>query len=460
MKTSKLLTMLVFIFFITISSCELFEDDDGMEDEYTYELFTNPSDPTIVSITTPEGIRFSFFGTKDNDGVPETFQLITALYPGESEEYIININEDGTPGRIITPTGSTFELAPLGEKEYFLKVVSASGEIRLTTVFHIDSINQTTKTLANNENWENKDMQPRSLKPEALFYTKGPGRKDVQKSTSADKILIVNVTHCGYQLSDYTDAILTMTPLSGLAIKQAAKIVYQPGIFIFQLPDAEAQSTKIREICEKVGQLAWPVCIASNFTPESALCPLIKQLIDSKFSNSSEKNTILAVCDKAIDLLPTLCEIHDKVGLGAWCEVTAEIYLNPNPDQFQYQVEVFLGDGGAGKNIPLTNFDPNTGGTIDYDIAGVLDVISFITIPFDPNPGQGYVAEAEVICPSPTGTSVEISIVGSDGYTNSSTVSLTKPGVVSLNVPGGAENVKDVITVKAAGNKWETFIVF
>jgi hypothetical protein len=74
------------------------------------------------------------------------------------------------------------------------------------------------------------------------------------------------------------------------------------------------------------------------------------------------------------------------------------------------------------------------------------------TEPIDPAPSQSYVifAEAEALCVE--GAQLTLSIVGSDGYTNATTVSLSETvQSASLSVPGASQGVQDTITAELTG---------
>jgi hypothetical protein len=48
-----------------------------------------------------------------------------------------------------------------------------------------------------------------------------------------------------------------------------------------------------------------------------------------------------------------------------------------------------------------------------------------------------------------SGTPVTISIVGTDGYSNSNSATMKQSGTISLYVPGAKQGVQDLITVEA-----------
>jgi hypothetical protein len=117
---------------------------------------------------------------------------------------------------------------------------------------------------------------------------------------------------------------------------------------------------------------------------------------------------------------------------------------------------------GQGNSQTLT-IEPGANFSLAIDVQGHQSIESFVTSPSDPAPLQGYTATAKLLC-LPPNSQVRISIVGTDGYTDSDLLSFTDGGdqLVSLFVPGAAADVRDVITVEVlnTGLQRQIAIVF
>lgn len=70
--------------------------------------------------------------------------------------------------------------------------------------------------------------------------------------------------------------------------------------------------------------------------------------------------------------------------------------------------------------------------------------LSVSASPVDPGPGVGVTAKA-VVQPAKSGLQLTFSIVGTDGYSNSGTLTTNSQGTVSFYIPGGAEGVVDTV---------------
>jgi hypothetical protein len=416
----------------------------------------NPGDPTLLKSTNEDGSVFTFFGKKDFEGAAEKVDVIDIQYPGETGTYKMLVRDDGTPGKIFTPEGSTFEFEPINEKEFYLSVASKTGEIRISTKVNLDSLEKMMEAVSQAPSITRSTGRGNQAPP-AVFTPSSPVESTWPSGTLKSNKLILNLTSCGQPMP-----FALLTPMLIMKPPAGKEILSIPtndggGIYSFMLPDPSQPSTQIQKVCKKIGKTIDKICLTYSFSP-TAVSLLVNTMVGQQFPNAPDKESITKVSNKVTQIIPQLCQIKDEVNIADFCELVGEIYLNPNPDQYTYTLVAF----GSGKmiEIPLGNFDPNTGGTITYDIPGEFNVWEFRTEPRDPAPLEGYTAIAEIECPSPQGTEVTISIVGSDGYTNSQTSTVTTNGQVTLYVPGGAQSVKDVLTVTANGKSWSTYIVF
>jgi hypothetical protein len=86
--------------------------------------------------------------------------------------------------------------------------------------------------------------------------------------------------------------------------------------------------------------------------------------------------------------------------------------------------------------------------SVDMEIATTIRALDLS--PSHPAEGQSYVGTVEVVC-IPAGSSVRMSIVGTDGYTDSvlhAVPDTQKVGTFELWVPGAEAGVRDVVTVE------------
>jgi hypothetical protein len=89
-------------------------------------------------------------------------------------------------------------------------------------------------------------------------------------------------------------------------------------------------------------------------------------------------------------------------------------------------------------------------GVIAYpDVESVLPsglTLNITPVPADPAPGQSVTVTACVFPPRPN-VAIEFAMVGTDGYTHTSTPATGQDGCANFVIPGGAQGVVDVVTV-------------
>ena len=117
---------------------------------------------------------------------------------------------------------------------------------------------------------------------------------------------------------------------------------------------------------------------------------------------------------------------------------------------------------GSSKTLSLPPGSSVVSTTFTIDDGTSLQITSLTVVPADPDPGQNYVVTVRYECYT-SSTSVVMSIVGTDGYTDTTGCS-GGPSCV-LIVPGAAALVQDTVTVRISDPSSPTitrtaFIVF
>lgn len=79
------------------------------------------------------------------------------------------------------------------------------------------------------------------------------------------------------------------------------------------------------------------------------------------------------------------------------------------------------------------------------DCSSVFFISSLTPNPSDPGPGEGVAVTAR-LSPIIEGCPVNLTVVGTDGYNDQEAIPTNKDGEATLFIPGGAENVVDVVT--------------
>ena len=136
----------------------------------------------------------------------------------------------------------------------------------------------------------------------------------------------------------------------------------------------------------------------------------------------------------------------------AWddpCLGSDGVALNPCPSAISrgglYNLVAHTTDGFS--LPPRTGYTPILVGpeAFEADCAHVMFFAELRPNPSDPGPTQDVWVEA-VLAPRTQACPVNFSIVGTDNYANSTTIWTNKDGEARFFVPGGAEDVVDVVT--------------
>ena len=81
-----------------------------------------------------------------------------------------------------------------------------------------------------------------------------------------------------------------------------------------------------------------------------------------------------------------------------------------------------------------------------------IEFVTGVPNPSDPAPGQGVTVTATLI-PAFSNCNISFSIVGTDGYSKSSTTPSDAAGQASFYIPGGSKKVVDVVTITSSNGK-------
>ena len=455
---NPILFFLVFIL-LFFSGCELFEkeEEDPLEG-YEFEYYTNPTDPALFTVTDYEGYKLTYWGDRDQEGNPESFNKVSMQIPGEEGEVVLYLDADKRPEIIYAPNGATFEFDWTSETTFRLNAISTTGEVQVSIPIYLDSI-YTKKsyvqpeiitnpfpvrsTIKNNINVRNYDLS-------------GRGDHKSLQETNAD--IQVNIMKCGKPIKN---ALITMTVDPPIGKNNPLSNNNKDGSYYFEIPKADQNEPDYIKKCEKIAGIIDSVCkywilirVTAFFIGEKTICDKIKNEIQTSFPNATDQS-ITQYSKLAFKILPKLCEFREKmnekgVSMEEICLKTYLFNAEPKPINYTFTLHVQIPGQKSFSTDPV-GFDPNITTAWDIEAPSEISIEKLTTEPSDPGPGQGYTIVAVLLCPDPQGTDVTISISGDDGYSNSLTTTITQSSELTLFVPGGKEGVRDAIAVQVTG---------
>lgn len=441
------------ILLIVITTCK---KKDSSQDTGTFAIdaFVNPTDPVLCRVTNEDGSVVTYTGTRDATGMPKKVDNVVVNFADADGDYIINLDSNSVPSRQLTPNGTVFEYH-WSDSTLRITAISPSGQVQVNVPF---SLHKTIISLPSGEgNPANirKDMSAHvNFRP---FPMSGPEKPS---KPAGDNAMIFHVTKCG---TDVTNAIVTLNVSPALGVKTFPCANIGNGFYSTNIPHSGEPPANYEQECDKAGTVVSNVCLSYNMaslvsTDLSSLCPLISDEIAKAFGTSPEGDKIKAMCGHGISALSAICKFAEKNDIAELCKLARLLNSTPSGG-YSFFVTVTV-PGVAAYTSGSQGFDPDNPQTYMVDMGGSFDISNLRTDPLDPGPGQAYVASADIICTDAAGTSVTISVQGSDGYSNSSTQSYTANGTITLSVPGGAQSVRDVVTLSGKGISKQISIIF
>lgn len=454
MKKKLILISLVIPYLLT-TTCTKDKVDEFNE---TVEIYTNPTDPTIMVVTQHDGTVLTYSGIKDAEGYPVSTTTLTALYAGESVPYIMTYKDD-LPDNILAPNGVNFSFDWTGEETFRINTISANGEVQISVPIDINDIEDSDFILGTqNQIFTNS----RSDLPSEL--TVNPIQSISKKSITTEISSTghaISILKCGEPVINATVTVSSDPPIGQ---NNYLGKIESNNWYYFDVPKVAEKQINYEDKCNKLGEYANYACsfagriYLATLSPEK-LYNQYKSKINEFFPGVKDPQTILDVGKKAFDLIPKLCELHEKRNLENICKMAFLLYVEPPPIKHLLSFTISI-PGSSPIKLDPVDFYPNQPSSWTIDLPGELTIEAFHAVPSNPAPNQSYVASAIINCPDPSGTDVTISVAGNDGYSNSQTVTLTQRSEISLSVPGAEEGVKDIITVQAGSKQWQLVIIF
>ncbi|NIM11951.1 MAG: hypothetical protein GTO45_07535 [Candidatus Aminicenantes bacterium] len=441
-------------------------DNDDEETEVKYEIFTNPGTSILLKATRDDGLEVEFYGEKDEQGLPTKLTSAAVKEPGDSHPTHVLFDNDGRIDKVFTSNGTTFQFEWFSDTELRITATSPNGELIVSIPYDLNS--GSTSSAINSEIYTGSkreiNLLPRNNVPIAI---KSGNWEDIgyinTNSNSYCKTATIELTKCAEPISDAIDVGLRFYPTYPRERYRARHV--GDGIYEVCIPaDVSPITIDVGEVCQTTSIVIGAMCTFSKpLVPQIPLiCATIGVIIDaiSPAPPVLETAAITAACASLSYVFVALCKTIWKSPPGGGTTF-ADMLCN----EFQ-GVEIELTDGvysiipfayitgtgyieGNKTNIkfPYSGLLPK----FSIDAPGELKISGFHTEPSDPAPYQGYVAKAKILCPSKEGTTVSISVVGTDYYSDSNTITMNKSGWISISVPGSYEGVSDTITVSISG---------
>ena len=451
-------------FLCLFSSCnDEQSNSEEIKKEVEVETSLNPYDPIIVNAYTQKGDTIYVLGQKNEQGFAIGISDVIIKSGNDDTTTEILFDESSKPREILANNGVKMLFNWLSDSEAALTLVEPNTGEQLNTIVDFEEKNtNSSKSLST------KEMQTFQKRKGKASLKLEPINSENTKSSIFSRGVYSGPTGNVYikQCNVPTDAecwvdVYDKSDMTGSFGKGKYRgrfkcVKVGEGHYQYTLPSNYHTQHDIADYCDAINNVMGYVCDVNE-----ALGPVNKQYICLSITAALASGIVSApvaamfeaACAGTSAALDLYCGIlgfgtgfgGPTIGDGL-CSWLRDMDLT-------WETPLFI--------VPTVNALPKPiyGYACTYEADGQLrdlevswgtdpGINQFYLEPSKPVEGQSYVAIAKLYC-LPSGTSVTMNIVGTDGYTDSKNV-ITGDEIhyqATLNVPGAESGVKDVCTV-------------
>ena len=433
--------------------------EEPLENLPELTLYTNPTDPLLLKAEYQDGVTVCYYGEKDREtGEALSIDAYSVLATGETEPTIVIVDEEGKTKQIFATNGVVFNIEWLSESEIRVEAISPEGDVQLSIPIDLtESLKENDIVSENNFTNIRKDKKSQfSVTP---VYNEEIYNKDLKETKG---VVTFELKLCDYLVLD-ANIKIKFDPNTVLHSDYGIMENLGNGQYKLNTPLQDVvPPVNLKPLCDKFLYLLEVACQGQEmltWANKVGICATITVEISKVFPNVVTAATIATACAGAFAASEFYCNFIHTTNVDKWVlEKITAICIQP-PEQYKMRGYIKV-PGIKGQTTNWIDY-PHGSNSWTITLNPKLIIANFKTVPKDPSPGQGYVASALILCPSAEGTEVKISVVGSDGYMNSYTTTITENSDISLYVPGAEAGVRDIITIKCTGGpKKEISIVF
>lgn len=406
--------------------------------EYTETFFTNPADNQIYEVDSA-GRKVVLMGTKDEYGMPVevTQAMVDAPDMKPEHKLLMTFNSDGKVNQISNPNIGMMNFTYIDDTTVVIKLVLPD------TLGSYQMIYNPQKPALK------KDCGCGKHKPAVT----GPKRADVFR-TSQNKMLVTPVPYIMPSFPEIPSVKASITAVynpggnyvTGVIMsaryvtndgKTGAIMVQNEtpdGVFSYSLPDNPAPppptgfSSKVYSIFNKLCYGSIPIglgkeAICGALAPETAGIGFV-------------------ACEVILTSYVWLCRANTVGKVGSY---VYDIYTAKSVD-----ITIDASPPGLLPQTKTVTFIPSSGNlpNVTFTFEGISAFSSVYTSPSAPVALNGYTIIATLSQTGIGDVPVRLSMVGTDGYTNSEDFQVSPGGTCQLGIPGGAQGVRDDITAQ------------
>lgn len=425
------------------------------DSDFSYaRINTDASNPELFSTLTKQGDTIRYYGGKNQDGT--AFSIKTIEYSTvDGINNLIDFDENGRLISIINNAGATIEFEWQSETSAIIKAHSQTDNVYITTLVDFTDNNsdnvQTAKKAQHKSTQRTKALTVDIIKNDGRgfsnFKTKGIYNPD---SFPASQEVHLWINQCGsnYDAKNY---LILKNASNGITIGKLVNYerIYK-GSYIYQLPlNSYPSSAKNQELCANIDAVLRNIenCLSGALVDSSYIIVAI---------NSAAFMTGIGIVPAAITdaIVFALTAVNCSISIFNSYGGVAGLMMRINSEWYykEYIIsDLYIIPVGYTQSTTVVGekhrVNPEEGSIfITLEMPGEPAINSFVLNPSNPRAEEAYTATAEYSC-IPENSTITLSIVGTDGYTDSITDNISGNGSAVLYVPGALSGVYDLCTV-------------
>ena len=459
MKTKYFFSVILAVALLA-ASCDILGDIFGLggASDTEFEVSTDPASNVLLKATSGSNDVVVLIGDKDSQGYAKSITEVIVQEHGKKNPTSFEYDSNKRLKKVVADNGVVMNFEWLSSTKVALTVVEPNTGEQLNTMVDLaaapDSKAPSAAQFTRRSGeivMEVSPIQPVEVSEPASNVTKASG--DIEGD--------IYYTHCGQPrwgdcfVRVYSRAEIQLKYLVGT---YEASWSSEKGHHKFIIPGSDRPSVDVGSFVTKVEKLVGYACSAEQYGMllthlQTFFCPAISAGTLAFPATSPAAPAVLAACSGSTAALQVYCQtlgagpdggdslakaIADGTGLSEL--VLDAITVLPCAPCFDAKKSYIYGPAVFYKGGPLNCV---------IEEGGDPSIGTFTLNPPAPSDGQDYVAKATLLC-VPSGTKVTMSIVGTDGYEDSKTITISgdqESYEATLRVPGADSGVRDQCTV-------------
>lgn len=403
--------------------------------------------PEIATICSTTNDTVAYYGEKNADGTAKTVKVMTMA--NTTDNATIRFDDQKRPAEVAFSDGSKIELSWLDNTSAVVKAYDHSTNSYISTVWHTDSTptaDEATPAKAPAKAGVRQGKMTMSVKAAAPMAR--PKHAPTANADASQKF-----TFYIHQCEAFIDASNFIALYNAGTNEFLGNIYYDShpstGTYSYTLPAGSYPTEASHEqVCKDIDKALFTIAVGVKMLLEAD-----KSL--AEWLANAAQTTGGQLSPAMLRMLAFIADNADFALKLIGNDTLEEIMKNLAPEWYykEYTATNIVLRPAVSSEGKIVWGEPQTIHSYDGDfiisqeLEGLPVIDSFVLTPGYPAAGQKYEAKAIFHC-IPTGSQVTVSIIGTDGYKNSKTETITSPsGEAILWVPGAATGVYDVCTV-------------